>query len=419
MRSTSLAGYTMLALLSRVFSVISVLLLARALTPSNFGYYAFLQTSATVIVTFTTFNLPAPIAVVLARGGRERLSLENAILAGILATAFGLAMVASVGCAYLTFPRMPLDAVGLAWFMLLTGLTALQLLSGAALIARGQRLRSAGASLLGAIAMTITLALSHALSLTEALKIASLSMALGAVLSTALLLARGVHGELAYVQASFAKFMRRSGRQVLLFSLLSFAASLSFQFALWFLQRQLLVEAGAAQSAVFALGNQFYNVVIFLPGIFGPLLLRHLGTIQLVSGQAGEAKRAGLAACGLAALGVVLFVAIGPWILQVLPTKYQVGVEPLALAVAAGALMFAKFPFSVFFQARILAAPELYAAIAGAVILIAGACVPHLVDNANSSMALRVTAHFVQFAVVAIAFALAVKRQIGKEHAVG
>lgn len=400
----ALIGYTVLALLARALSVASILLLAHALPPTAFGYYGFLQASAAVIVTLSTLNLPTPLAVVLAKGEEARIPLENAILAVALTGLFALAcLTAGLGLTFV-FPPLPLDFAGQSWFVLLAGLTALQLLTGAALVARGQKMWSAATAFLSPATMTMALFISGHFSLAGAVLLAAISMALGTLPALFILFTGGFHRDVRHVQASLFRFLRVRAKQLFLFSVLSFAASFIFQFALWLVQRQLLATAGPGESAVFALGNQFYNLVVFLPGIFGPLLLRHLTTRQ--GGQAAIVFRAGLAACLMVILGITLFVVIAPYLLLVLPGKYQIGTLPMALAVAAGGLMFAKFPFSVYFQSRVNGAPELYASVLSAIILVAGAFAPAVVLFADAALTLRVAAHLVQFAIVAGAFAI-------------
>lgn len=396
----SLVIYLALTALARALSFVSILLFAHAMNSADFGIYAFLQTSTNVIVLFTTLNSPTPIAVVLARGGGHRLRLENAILGAIFLGAVSLAMIVSLFCFYFAFPRLSLGLNGLAWFLVFTGMSSLQLLSGAALIARGERLRSALGVLLSAATLCVTLALAQSVSLAEALRLAALSVSAGGILSAFMLLGGGLHRDVRHVRASLIGFLKRNGRGIFLFSVLSFCASLSFQFDLWFLQRQLLMRGGAIEGAVFALGNQFYNIVLFLPGVFGPLLLRRLSTAALEREQFRETLRAAVIAFCVSLLGVLVFIEAGPFIVLLLPSKYQVGIQPLTLAVVAGAVMFAKAPFSVFFQARISALAELVASLVAAVVLIAGACIPDVVVNATASLWLRAAAHLVLFAIV-------------------
>lgn len=396
----SLTTYFALTILARVLSLLSVLLFARAMNPADFGEYGFLQASANVIVVFTTFNLPTPLAVILARGGGQRLRLENAILTAVLLGSMVLAALISLLSFHFAFPSMTVGFGGVIWFLVFTTMTSLQLLSGAALVARGERLRSALGVLTSAVALCITLTFVESLSLTQALRLGALSVSLGGIVSTGMLLSGGLHYDFRHVGSSLMSFIKRNGKAIFRFSILSFCTSMSFQFGLWFLQRQLLAHGGAVEGAVFALSNQFYNVVLFLPGIFGPLLLRRLSIMRLERDQIREVLRAGGAAVGVAAFGILAFVGIGPFILLMLPEKYQVGPEPLTLAVVAGAIMFAKAPFSVFFQARVSASAELFASLVATAILASGAFIPTVVMNATGSLWLRVLGHFLLFAAV-------------------
>ena len=400
----SIAFYLALTIVARAVSLLSVLLFARTMNPSDFGVYGFLQTSASVIVTFTTFNLPTPIAVVLARGGGHRLQLENTILAAVLLASMALAAGVSLLSLHFAFPAMSIGSDGGGWFVVFAGMTSLQLMSGAALVARGERIKSAVGILLGALILCGAAASVRSLSLTEALRVGGLSAALGGMASACMLLSGGLHNDLRHASNSLFNFVKRNGSGIFLFSIVSFGASLSFQLGLWFLQRQLLARGGAVEAAIFTLGNQFYNVVLFLPGVLGPLLLRRLSIVRLESDQVRETSRVGAASFGVASLGLAIFVAIAPLILLVLPEKYRIGVEPPTLAVAAGALMFAKAPFSVFFQARVSASAELAASLVAATVLVGAAFVPAVITSAIGSLWLRAVAHFVLLGVVFVAF---------------
>ncbi|MGY3473989.1 hypothetical protein [Bradyrhizobium ottawaense] len=383
-----------------------MLLLARTMSPAEFGVYGFLQTSANLIVIFTSLNLPTPIAVVLARGGGDRLRLENAIVAIVLLFSTSLAVMVSCLSFHLAFPEMALGAHELIWFLVFAGASSLQLLSSSALVARGQRLRSATTVLLSAATLCTAIAIVQSLSVVQALQVGALSISFGGIGSALLLLSGGLHDDVREVCASLVGFLKRNGSSIFLFSIVSFCASLLFQFGLWFLQRQLMARGGAEQAAIFAIGNQFYNVVLFLPGVFGPLLLRRLSRTTSEHTRIRETLYAGAAAIGVAVMGVIVFVAAGRFILAMLPNRYQVSIEPLALAVIAGALMFAKAPFSVFFQARVSAVAELLASLVAASILVLGAGVPLIVMNATESLWLRVVAHLVLLAVLFYAFVL-------------
>ncbi|UPJ78943.1 hypothetical protein IVB16_29440 [Bradyrhizobium sp. 183] len=404
MIASSIASYFLFACIARALSFVNVLLFARAMTPADFGIYAFFQASANLIVVFTTLNLPTPMTVVLARGGGKRLQLENAVLCLVFLGAVSLALIASVLCFYFAVPQMPFGSDVLVWFLVFSSMSSLQLLSGAALVARGERLNSAIAVFLSAVLLCVALTVARDLSLAQAMRLGALSVSLGASISFLMLLSGGLNYDARYVATSLLSFLRRDGRGILIFSVLSFGASLSFQFGLWFLQRQLLAHAGAMEGAIFALGNQFYNVMLFLPGIFGPLLLRRLSRQERESQQIQEVFRAGSVALVVSVLGVVTFIAAAPLILLLMPQKYQVGVDPLALGLLAGAIMFAKAPFSVFFQARVSAAVELFSSLAAAGILLAGASIPIVVSNAIDSLWMRAAAHFVLFLVMFSAF---------------
>ncbi|WP_128943676.1 lipopolysaccharide biosynthesis protein [Bradyrhizobium zhanjiangense] len=389
-------------MLARALSFVSVLLFAHAMTPAEFGIYAFLQASTSVIVVFATLNLPTPITVVLARGGGARLKLENTILVGAVLSSILLSALVSASSYSFAFPDVSLNSEELVYFIVLTGMNSLQILTGAALIARGRHVQSALAALMTTSTVCLGLTLMSDVSLVEALRLAAVSATIGGVTSIFMVLSGGLHYDFGGAVDSLRKFLKRSGTSILIFSLLSFCGSLSFQFGLWFLQRQLLVNGGAEQAATFAIGNQFYNIVLFLPGIFGPLLLRRLSRTR-EEHQLRLALCAGAAAVGVSILGIIVFILMSPLILMLLPSKYQIDAEPLVLSIVAGAIMFAKAPLSVFFQARVSAGAEVLASVVGSVVLVIGAWIPVLVVNATQSLWLRVGAHLALLLIVLVA----------------
>ncbi|EIZ79788.1 hypothetical protein WSK_1613 [Novosphingobium sp. Rr 2-17] len=400
----SIFGYTMLTLLARVMSVVSVLLFARLLAQDVFGKYAFFQTSATLIVTLAGFNLQTPVAVVLARGVEGRKKIENSIIVFLLFITSLAVGAFSIIAAAVFFPHMNLVAQDYLWFVIFGVTNSMQIFVSAALIARGQRMTSALGILISSTAICVVLLLSHKIGLAEALARSGLCVAGGVAFAAFFLLRAGLCTNLSIVAEAVLRFLKKSGRKVLIFSINSFAANFIAQFGLWLLQRQLIVNAGPSESAIFALSSQFYNIVIFLPGIFGPLLLRDLINRPSYLDQYKAVCRSAVAVIAVCVIGMVTAHFMIPYLAFVLPQKYQIGEIPILLSVFAGILMFIKFPFSVFFQARISAAPEVGGSILFSAVIMVGLLTSLFVRSADLSLTLRVLAHSIQASCVIISF---------------
>lgn len=393
--SLNLASYTFLAIAGRALNVYGVLLFARELQPSAFGTLGFLQASTALIVAIVSLNLTVPMTVVLANGLSSRRCLENTILAAMFLAVATAAALAAVLSFTLTFPDLRLSVRDMVWFSMLAASSAVQIFSAAALVARGQKMLSATTTLLSAATAPAVLFVYPVNTLRQALSISVIALATGVIPALIALFRRGFEIRRDAVALAVSDFLRRRGKVLMLFSLNSFAASTLFQAALWYLQRQLIIRAGPTENAIFTIGAQFYNVVIFLPGIFGPLFLRRISPLGLQQRLALVAKATTISfmAC---ICGVVAFYFLSPVMTSFLPHKYQIGPTPLILAIIAGAIMFIKFPISVFFQSYIRATPELFAsAVAGAALLI-GSAVPLFTENATTALWLRVVAHALQ-----------------------
>lgn len=417
-RPSQLLFYTFLVIFARALNVVSVLLYARSLPPDVFGTFAFLQTSTTLIVTISSFNLTTPITVALAQGGGGRAKLENSVLLVLFAVMTAAVMLSvCVGISF-AFPPLHVTASDYAWFALFTTASAIQVISTAALIARGKPLHSAFSLIVTAgIVCAVLSVAGHELTLSIALIITAITTMIGMLLSIFWLMLGGFSRDSAFIAASLKRFYQNRGRKIILFSANSFASAFITQFALWYLQRQLLVSTGPEATAVFALSSQLYNIVIFLPGIFGPLLLRHLSAMPDIGGHVGPVWKAGIVVTLICVIGIATFHVLMPLIAAFMPVRYQLGEAPLILAVAAGALMFIKFPFSVYFQAQINAVPEFASSLAFSGILLIGASCVVFVHSATASLLLRAIAHLCQLVIAIAAFMAITRRRHRKSQA--
>ena len=418
-RNRDLATYTALSVVSRVFNVISVLQLARAMLTSEFGKIAFLQASAMLICTFATMNLQTPLTVALAKGTRDPRK-ENTIIAYLISIVV-LFSTCGVAISFAFFPIVAFSRTQTLLYYGFTALTSSQFIATTVLVARGRKLFVSASTAIVNSLLCLTLRQFESLSLSEALWTTTGAVALTSLLLCAAIYCAGIDGDLIGAYRAGWAYLQRQARHLVSFAILSFCGSLTIQIGLWFLQRQLISVGGPDESAIFALGTQFYNVVLFLPSVMGSVLLRELSNIENNDLRFRSTTNAIFMSCGLAFGGLVFFGLTSHYILSVLPTKYSNQSGAITLAVTAGAFTFAKFPASVFFQSRIAALPELVSGVAAASILVLGAINRPFISSAVNALELRAFALFVQFMIVLSWFAcayLAVRFEGGAHHSV-
>lgn len=406
-RLVSLGAYTGAALIGRGLSISVILIYANSMPVASFGVYSFFQVSCALVITVAGLNLSTPISVSLAKNRGGRVRLENSIyvivviLLSFIAIAVGMASV-------LLFPgHLVFDRYLLLFFLIQSAAGTTLNLTSATLIARDYKMASVICASMPA-GVSVLWASAYPPATTEAgMALMSIAMTVGASVALAIFLRAGLTFDLPSVRAITINYLRRNSRKLFAFSMSLFGASFLFQFSLWFLQRQLLEVGGAAENAVFAIANQFYNVAIFLPGVFGPILLRRLSAIDSDTRRRKEVLNAFYIASTLCVGGLCAFPWLIPLLELFLPARYNIGVAPLMLAIAAGAAMFSKFPISIYFQSRVMGSPELIASLISAALIVAGASFTIVIQSADRAMIVRVLAHTLQMFLVLIYFLIA------------
>lgn len=370
----------------------------------NFGIYSFLQSTSSVSLTFSTLNLSVSLNVILSKGTHERAPLENSLLVILL-------FILSAICAALALAIIACtarDMLGsiIEWLLLaaFAGCVCMQNLTQTVLYSRGSPIIGALTTALVSCSMCLGVLLFRPHDTGGALAVSTLSLLVGIILACPWIFRHGVLSDHAIIWASAVSFVRRRGIELLHFSLLALSGGFVFQIALWFMQLRLVQVAGAGANAPFALGVQFYNVIIFLPTIFGPVLLRRMSRQENDAIKRSETLLALVLVTALCALGVFVFGLLEHFILKVLPNRYAGAFETISWGVIAGALMFAKFPLSVYFQSRLSGVPEAAANFISALLVAGGALLPYWSGSALHSMELRSLGHAVQFIAIGVAF---------------
>jgi O-antigen/teichoic acid export membrane protein len=176
----------------------------------------------------------------------------------------------------------------------------------------------------------------------------------------------------------------------------------------WFLQHELIEsEQGELANAVYGVGNQIYNIIVFLPFIFNPLIVGRLSNLQ---GDRAALRRECIKFASLF-LASSIAICIAVWItfafaLHLLPPAYLGSLQVVVVASAAAALQLVKAPFTLFFVAKLRAGPELIATSVGtAALLVGGFVFP--IHDAETAMNVRFASQLLMTLCVAIAFLIA------------
>ena len=402
----AVSNYVFVSLLGRAANIGSVLLMAKSMDAAHFGTFAFFQSTAGVTLTLGTLSLPTTIGVIISRGEPHRVPLENALLTVLLGALSVFCAVIAVLVIALSRPETMTSAAEWLLFAGFVAVSCLQSLAQAVLFARGQPLWSSTSLALSAGLLFLGVYLFKPGSTLAALTLSSAAILISVIFAAVRIFSRGLLIDRARVGAEGMSFLRRRGIELLRFSFFALVSSVIFQAAIWFLQLRLISVAGAAANAPFALGAQFYNVVIFLPSIFGPVLLRRMSREDDHRTQEREAVLATVGIAALCALGLVVFHFVEPLILAILPARYGQFIDTIRWGVIAGAFMFVKFPLSVFFQARLSAVPDAIANFLAAALMVGGAMFAFWSGSPTRSMELRSLGHCLQFGSIVVSFFL-------------
>lgn len=394
------APFVGMSVAGRAFQIIALLALARSAPPADFGIYAYVQTAANLGLMIGLFNLPAVLNVVLAHDRARHHPIENA-----LALAIGVAgAVLSIALAAAILVAGGLEHLvgGMAWslFAAFVAVNALLLVFQAVLFARGSHLIVAGGNLVsGALQCSLILRLEPA-SLGAILQIMTASTGV----SMLWFMAAGLRGGVLAERPSLVRLVRRFGqnwaRLILRYSGMTLLAAALFTYATWLIQRTIIAAGGPAENAAYAIGQQFSNVVIFLPGIVAPIFIREIRTAEGPR-RVGRVAILMAAAAALCAGGMALFWLLREPVLSLFPASYRIDPKIILLGLLAGSLAFVKAPISVYFQAELDARPDAAANVLTAVLIVVLGAATTIATTAEGGTVLRAAAWAVQLVVVA------------------
>lgn len=198
-------------------------------------------------------------------------------------------------------------------------------------------------------------------------------------------------------------FGKTKGRQLLGFGTKSVLNSGMLQIGLWLIQARLLHDQGSREVAIYGIGQQFYNVVIFLPILVGPILLAHYA--ESCSRGRGDRRLVGWALAVFAAVcvGIVIgYEVLGPYVLQFLPSIYRNSGAVIFWSILGGVCVFLKAPISIYFQSHLRVLPETLGTTVAAAVLIMAAV--YGVNSAVEAVIVRFCATALQAVLVLAVF---------------
>lgn len=404
------AAYFGIAILGRLASVAAVLLLARALDPSTMGGFAFLQATATIALTLGSLNLGQILNVSLAHTATRRIRRENAILALVLTGVSLLSVAVALTLLAASPGTVPASLNTVLLFAAFVAVTGLQSLVQMIAYARGEPVWAAACAAGSAIVLCAGVLVVQPVSIASALTISTLAIAAGTATLCARLFRAGLATDWRAASRLLKTIGRRHGRKLAAFSSISLVSGVVLQASLWLIQRHLIGNGNAADNATYAIGLQFFNVVLFLPSLYAPLLVRRLSLLDDGPSRHHDVAAAA-AACVVICLSGLLVLSLAEGsIIWLVPAKYTGASNVIWWSVLAAAFMFVKFPFSVFFQVRYSAQPDAVANLLAAICIGVGIYLAGWGTNAVASSQLRALACLCQLGCLAVWFHTAKRR---------
>lgn len=399
------APFIAMSLVGRLLSILAVVVLARQVDAAQFGIFSYLQTTANLGLLIGLLNLPNILNVKLAHDNKETIRIENSFL--IITTFITSIFASSIFIFILFFSNSnQLNSINELLSILLFIFTnaALSLLQ-AALFARGQFLVVAFSNLLISAAYFLVVCLAPLRTFADILLACALTNGIGVVIFAAKALGGGVIADVRVIGQAISRHSREWIRLLVTFSGATLITGIAFQYAMWLIQRSIIASGGPAENAIYAIGLQFTNVVIFLPSILAPVLVR---TVTLSRAEGGKIRRV-LAYFALSAVcciaGLAAFWLLGDHIAALFPKSYAIDNRVLLISIGAGIFAFLKAPFSVYFQTRLEALPDSAGNVVAALATCVVAVFTPLAATALGGSELRALAWLIQLLLVGAFFA--------------
>lgn len=393
--------YVALSMIARVLNILAIIMAASMATPVAFGTFTFAQATSGFIVFLISLNMTVSLNVIVSSTKSRVIRITAVAFADLFILLISLTLIPlslfatmfisgashwSVTSFFLTYVLTTSGLAQVLFYGLLFGLNRPAITAAAGLMST---------VLFVLIAYMLSATSSDAVLIGSALSalIANVVLVLMthrcAGVSLRLLLRRGFRLASAFARRQIEPIFSFGFKSALNIGLL--------QIGLWALQAKLMRVAGQSDVAAFGVGAQFYNVVIFLPVMIGPLLLKAMAE------EAPARKRRkvllALLFCVIACIAILVgYVALRPVLFSFLPKLYGRSEEVVFWSILAGCVLFIKAPVSIYFQANFKVLPEGLSTTAAAAILIGVAFFGGL--DANHAAMWRFISHVTQTLVI-------------------
>jgi O-antigen/teichoic acid export membrane protein len=371
--------YLGFSLAARVLNATGMFIALQRFAPTTFGEMSYLQATAVSTVAFCSLGIELSVNARLTRKLKENEPIAPTILAACALAVVGIifawlavsvafaSQLTVTGSAHLAVLAVCIYSS----FMIVTSLlTAMCFALSESLFVGVAYIITSGlfaAFAIFADAHTSGIRLMFLAIITQVISVSYLVISLGRVARPSQL-----RGGYARIKSSLDTAIQEvktlflyGAKQILVVSTVTFSQ--------WLIQRKIVYgQGGAAENAIYSVGNQIFNMMTFIPLILTPIIITRLAaagddlalrrriclsSLKLFSGIAA-------AAC----LAVFLGLRIG---IPFLPARYAAAELTGLIASFAAAFQIMKSPFSLFFLAELKASREIASATAGSLFMIA------------------------------------------------
>jgi O-antigen/teichoic acid export membrane protein len=401
------AVYLTISMVGRVVNIVYMLFAVVKVGARDFGVFSFVQVSALTIATVFTLAMTTSLNVILSRDADRELSETSAAFCicyvGLCAVFFLPILILPAGLVH------GVDAafgVRLGLYILALALVAQSVFQGW-LFGFARTTFVAGVTLMSASVALVAIILAPGRDIYTLLTAYDAGAGLAAILFGAAVFR--LSGLAFPSPARAVQFARRHGRTLASYGSKAILTSMLFQLALWELQARVISTLGPVESAHYAIGIQFYNIVVFLPVLMSPVLLNRLGAFN--GDPRGAARFTSLITLACTALAVLEFGAIFlalPFVSPWMPRTYAQSTAAILWAIGAGTVLFVKTPMSVYFQSSLRMLPEITSVSLSAALLVTLSFLVAQVD-ASQAAEIRAVSVAVQLLTVGVFFGLSAR----------
>jgi hypothetical protein len=371
--------YLAFSLAARVLNAAGMFIALQRFAPSTFGEMSYLQATAVSAVAFCSFGIELSVNAQLTRKLKENQPLAPTVIAactlagaGIILSWIAVSVAFAPQLTVTGSARLAVVAVGIySSFMILTSLlTAMCFaLSESILVGISYIITSglfAGFAIF-ADARTSGIKLMFLAIVTQLISVPYLAVSLGR-LTASRQLRRGmtlIKTSLDSAAGEVKTLFLYGAKQLLVVSTITFSQ--------WLIQRKIVYgDGGAAENAIYSVGNQIFNMMTFIPLIITPIIITRLAAagedLALRRRICLSSLKLFSAIAAAACLAVFVGLRIG---IPFLPPRYAAAELTGLISSFAAAFQVIKSPFSLFFLAELKASREIASATAGSLFMIA------------------------------------------------